>query len=769
MLAVAAFGIDCTAEPVGPAAPLERPAVSATYRERVAPVLEGRCAVCHGCYDAPCQLLLSSHAGADRGATKRAVYAPTRLLAAEPTRLGIDERSTTGWRQRGFFPVLEPSRSGDGALLLRMLALGRAQPFAPDSKLPEEFPMDIGRELTCPKPDEFDSYARHQPLGGMPYGMAPLSEAELRTLTQWVAEGAPPPPPAPIPARAAAQVERWEAFLNGESLKQRITARYLYEHWVFAHLYFGELPEGPFFRIVRSRTAPGAPVEEIASRRPYDDPGVDRVFYRLVPLDEAILHKTHIVYALDEDRLRRLTELFLESDWQPTRLPGYDRKQASNPFASFDQIPARSRYRFLLDDARYFVMTFIRGPVCYGQVAVDVIEDRFFVAFLDPEADPSVLYPDYLEETRDLLSLPAAHGSGWKPGELWLEYALKQRKYLEKRRAYYDRLDPERLGPTLDFLWDGDGWNRNAQLTVFRNFDNAMVELGFLGAIPETAWVMDFPIFERIYYDLVAGFDVFGNVTHQVSTRLYMDHLRMQSETLFLSFLPEDEREAIRASWYEGATEDLSYEVDRIRSEGHGTRIPFRREDPKAELIELLLERDAGLAGPPDLLNRCPAPPCDRPDASAVERRAERALQALAGLRGPWVAPLPELSLLRVRSAQGDALYTLLHDRAHTNVASMFGEEERLEPEKDVLTIARGVRGSYPNFLFEVQLESIETFVDELRRVADGESLQAFVDRFGVRRTSPRFWASFDRIQQELRRERPIEAGLLDLNRYRNL
>ena len=35
-----------------------------------------------------------------------------------------------------------------------------------------------------------------------------------------------------------------------------------------------------------------------------------------------------------------------------------------------------------------------------------------------------------------------------------------------------------------------------------------------------------------------AGFDVFGNVAHQVSTRLYMDHLRMQAELLFLSFLP---------------------------------------------------------------------------------------------------------------------------------------------------------------------------------------------------------------------------------------
>lgn len=42
-----------------------------SYREDVQPVLERRCVVCHACYDAPCQLLLSSHAGLDRGASKQ--------------------------------------------------------------------------------------------------------------------------------------------------------------------------------------------------------------------------------------------------------------------------------------------------------------------------------------------------------------------------------------------------------------------------------------------------------------------------------------------------------------------------------------------------------------------------------------------------------------------------------------------------------------------------------------------------------------------------
>jgi hypothetical protein len=609
----------------------------------------------------------------------------------------------------------------------------------------------------------------------MPYGTAPLTDSEVATLASWVTNGArPPSEPPPLPEAAGTQVASWEAFLNGGSLKERITARYLFEHWVFAHLYFPDLPTGPFFRIVRSTTPPGEAIDQIASRRPYDDPGVEDFWYRLRPIESTIVHKTHIVYPLSEAKRSRLTELFLASEWNPTRLPSFEVKEASNPFVSFDQIPPRSRYQFLLDDAQHFVMTFIRGPVCRGQVAVDVIEDRFFVAFLDPEVDLSIVVPGHLERNKQLLSLPAEHGSSQlRPRSLWAEYDQQQQRFLDEQARAYDVVDPERRGPTLDYLWDGDGHNPNALLTVFRHFDNATVVRGFLGGTPKTAWVMDFPIFERIYYDLVAGFDVFGNVGHQVATRLYMDHLRMQSEGLFLAFLPEERRSEIRASWYVGA--DLGSKhlaADRIRSGGHGTQIPFTRSDEKAELLEMLLARNPVVSGAPDLLNRCPAPPCDRPGASPLERRAERALESLSGVQGTWVGQLPDLTLLRVRSegSGGEhAVYTLIRDRAHTNVAFMFGEDQRLEPAKDTLTIAPGVLGSYPNFAFDVQGEQIEEFARALAAAGDAAAFEALVERFGVRRTSPRFWSTFDWIHDDLRRRQPTEAGLLDLGRYGNL
>ncbi|MEO8602498.1 MAG: fatty acid cis/trans isomerase [bacterium] len=764
------------APPPAPTPPqLTVPAAGAvvSFRDQVKPILDQRCVVCHACNDAPCQLLLSSPQGVRRGASKTSVYDTDRLHAAPPTRLFIDAQHTEEWRQLGFFPVSGAAgASGEASLMGLMLALGRAHTFASGEKLPAAVGLDLERPLTCAQPDQFAAYAAAQPLGGMPYGTAPLTDAELGVLAAWLAQGAPAPDEAPpLPPSATSQVATWEAFLNGTSLKQRITARYLYEHWFLAHLYFESLPDGPFFRVVRSRTPPGQPIDEIASRRPYDDPGAAAFWYRLRPLDETIVHKTHIIYPLSPQKLDRLTALFLTPAWQPTGLPSYAADEASNPFLAFAQIPPRARYQYMLDNAQYFVMTFIRGPVCRGEVAVDVIEDHFFVAFMAPDHDLAITQPGFLQHTASDLNLPAEHLSRLAPGEFWLQYDVEQRRFLRLRQQYLDAADPRRQGPALDYLWDGDGSNRNAQLTVFRHFDNATVVQGFLGATPKTAWVLDYALFERIYYDLVAGYDVFGSIETQVATRLYMDHLRMQGEDLFLSFLPADQRAAIRASWYVGATDSLDYRhVDTLHSLNDGTQIAFATADPKAELLAMLLARNAAVSGPPDLLNRCGAPPCDRPGASPLEQRAERALQPLAGVRGPWVATLPEVALLRVHgNGDDDAVYTLVHNRDHTNVAFLLDEAARLVPAQDTLTLAPGYLGSYPNFAFDVDVTQIDAFAHALAAVHTTADFETVVVRWGVRRTSPNFWATSDWLQANFKRREPTAAGVLDLDRYDNL
>ena len=186
----------------------------------------------------------------------------------------------------------------------------------------------------------------------------------------------------------------------------------------------------------------------------------------------------------------------------------------------------------------------------------------------------------------------------------------------------------------------------------------------------------------------------------------------------------------------------------------------------------MLLARNAAVAGPPDLLNRCATAPCNRPGASAVEQRAERALQPLTGVRGPWVAQLPEVTFLRVRAGaadEGDAVYTLVRNRAHTNVASMFGEAARLVPAADTLTVAPGYLGSYPNFLFDVQASEIDSFAAALAAVQNDDDFEKLAARWGVRRSSPHLWQTVDWMHDDFRRRAPPEFGLFALDRVKNL
>lgn len=80
------------------------------WHAKINSVTENRCVVCQGCYDAPCQLNLSSPEGIDRGASKVKVYNGARLSVADPTRLFLEAGDTDEWRDvaqtaAGFFPV----------------------------------------------------------------------------------------------------------------------------------------------------------------------------------------------------------------------------------------------------------------------------------------------------------------------------------------------------------------------------------------------------------------------------------------------------------------------------------------------------------------------------------------------------------------------------------------------------------------------------------------------------------------------------------------
>ncbi len=755
---------------------LTLPARPVSYREQVAPILERRCVVCHGCYDAPCQLKLSSYEGLERGAHRAKVYNGARILAAPPTRLFVDAGSTAEWRAKGFTPVLNEGGGGpeqhlQDSLLYRMLRLKQRHPQPRVGMLPDDFTLRLDRKQTCPTVESFDSYARRHPLWGMPYGMPNLSDPEYRTLVQWVAQGAPAPaPPRPSP-QAAPQIDRWEAFLNGESRKQQLVSRYLYEHLFLAHLHFAGTPPREFYRLVRSRTPSGEPVSEVATRRPYGDPGSLPFYYRLIRYHPGIVAKDHVVYELSDARMARYRELFLEPEYQVRELPTYRPRIASNPFKVFGPIPPVSRYRFLLDDARFFIEGFIKGPVCRGQVALNVIDDQFWVMFFDPVKDVISVDPDFLERMSDYLQLPTDRESHLRLLSIWTDYWQRQKRYIAAKEDYFKGMHAEDLKHAMSYVWDGDGRNPNAALTVFRHFDSASVRFGLVGDYPESAWIIDYPMFERIHYLLVAGFDVYGNIGHQLNSRLYMDFLRMEGEDNFLSFLPVRVRRTVRDSWYKGVRtrlpEDFKGPMDWLDVE---SVIGYRTADPQRELYQHLEYRLAGVRGPTDHLNRCPAEPCDAPGAGAVQAHADRAMRRIAEIDGSHLSVFPDVTFLRVRTgaASQDLAYTIILNKGYKNLTSIFEDEERRDRDDDTLTVVKGLEGSYPNFFFVVDQQDLSDFAERYAAIRNRVDYERFVGLYGIRRTNSRFWPTADWFHDRFARDEPLLSGLFDLNRYDN-
>lgn len=735
-----------------------------SYSRDIQPIFTEKCVACHACYDSPCQLNLGSAEGATRGATKKPVYDGTRTQAQPTTRLYFDARGEAAWRQKDFYSVLH-GQASQAALMARMLELGHSTPLAPNAKLPADLDIGINRENQCPAPGEFDDYAKTFAHAGMPFAVTGLDDQQYQTLQRWLAAGAPVEEVAPTPTPdEARQVAEWEALLNARGAREVLVGRWLFEHLFLAHLYFDGGKSGHFFQLVRSRTPSGKPIDPIATRRPNDDPGTD-FYYRLWPIQGVIVHKTHIIYPLDDAKLARVNELFFGSDWSTDKVPGYGAQRRANPFETFEAIPAQARYQFMLDNAEYFVRTFIRGPVCRGQIATDVIRDNFWALFQDPQHDLYVTDAAYRGEATPLLAMPGQFDEIGGLLSLWYSYRDKRNAYEELRRDAYAAAPV----PTWADIWTG---NDNALLSIYRQFDSAFVRKGLIGEVPQTMWLLDYPLLERTYYQLVVNFDVYGNVSHQAQTRLYFDLIRNGAEVNFLRLMPAESRTAILDDWYQNSGKLkmwLDYE-DIDDDTPTGLFLPVERA--KGSFAAQLLKRYADLNARPDPINRCTTGNCYRPGIDPALQQAEQALSQLvsrpaAGLK--VIDQLPEATLLRVELANGRReVYSVLRNRAHSNVAFMMGEELRYQPGLDTLTIYPGVLTSYPNFLFNLRAEEVPEFVSALGQVKDTAAFDKVVERWGIRRSHPQFWRYFHDLSAYIRETEPVEAGVLDMNRYQN-
>lgn len=758
-----------------------------SFSNNVKPILDTKCLACHSCYDAPCQLKMESWHGVERGGSKLKVYDGGRLKDASPTRLYIDAQTPREWRKKEFYSVLsEYSHQGDKTtlpLMQQMLELGQSNPLPANTRIPDNIELGFDRVNYCPAPGEFNDYADKFPHGGMPLAVSGLDKKEYQTLTTWLKQGAKIDMQSPDISQAdQLMIDRWESWLNRTDNRSKLLSRYLYEHLFLGHLYLHNTNPSAstapaFYQLIRSYTPSGEKPVIVPTVRPNDHP--DKTpqlpfYYRLIALPGTVVHKTHITYRFDADRLKQYQQLFYSADWQVETLPGYGYQERSNPFITFAAIPAKLRYRFLLNDARFFVRNFIRGPVCRGQIATNVIRDQFWVMFESPDTELYSNNPEYQLSVNNYLGLPGEKSSLLDFGSQWFTYSDKRNSYLDMRQKAYQQAYPS--GAALQQIWNGDQTNDNAFLTVFRHHNSASVTSGWRGEIPLTVWVMGYPLLERTYYELVVNFDVFGSVSHQAQTRLYFDLIRNGSETNFLRFMPATARQPIYSDWYQSTAKIKAKITYHDLDSKTPSDITYTSNRPKEEFLETLMHKYPALTKAVDSINRCNA--CDDESALSTDANVNFALRRIAAKQASELAGirwLPEVTFVRINpdpggnilpDAQPFLAYTLLRNRRHSSVAYLLGESLRYQEDLDTLTILPEPVGSYPNLILQLNQSQLDDFVTAFSHIDSERSFDRFVQRWGVGRMNPQFWQVFHSFKDYMQETNPLEAGVYDMNRY---
>jgi hypothetical protein len=122
---------------------------------------------------------------------------------------------------------------------------------------------------------------------------------------------------------------------------------------------------------------------------------------------------------------------------------------------------------------------------------------------------------------------------------------------------------------------------------------------------------------------------------------------------------------------------------------------------------------------------------------------------------------------VRVRNYEGeDHFFSIVINRWHDNVNSLFGEASRLDPSKDTIDFLEGSIGSYPNYFLDLEGHEVPDLFDMLANFDGSEEYVAKIQKHGVNRADPKFWEVYDWFQARLDEADPLAAGLYDLNRY---
>jgi hypothetical protein len=378
------------------------------------------------------------------------------------------------------------------------------------------------------------------------------------------------------------------------------------------------------------------------------------------------------------------------------------------------------------------------------------VKDQFWVFFLDPAHDPSVQEP--------LLGLAT-------PAMLMDRSVFGNAAYLNAFAKTKARLAPK--GWSLDAIWDGDGDNRNAWLTVLRHETNVSVLKGARGGMPRSLWLVSYAGFERMYYDTVAGFAYWEGDRKKLETLVFFNFLRQAFEDHFLLLLPEHYRRNIRYRWTQGIGEIALYAVP-FSGVAQPSRIAVTGEEPLVEIAALIAKRlGPGISGLPDPLN-----PRHKPD---VELSApmqsfddfERAVSTMTAVdHRPFVRFLPSVTVLRLNHDGKRRIYSLIANRVYASQYTLLFQNGQAMPSLDTMSVYRTLVNGFPNLFVDLDLTRAPGFLHDLSAVRNEDDWRRLESRYAILRNSEQFWPFYDWLNDWNFSNRGDEAGWLDLIYY---
>jgi hypothetical protein len=237
--------------------------------------------------------------------------------------------------------------------------------------------------------------------------------------------------------------------------------------------------------------------------------------------------------------------------------------------------------------------------------------------------------------------------------------------------------------------------------------------------------------------------------------------------------MPPERRVGMFRSWYIGDS-DIQKEAtgDRIK---RGTKVLYKTAYPKSEFIEqvvndhILKSTDIRF----DQINYFKAgeAPPGMPTAFNTLEDFRNGARALTAPGTGFIRHVVDhganlLHLRLILPDGGSRVFSLVINRWHDNVNSLFSEQKRLDSAKDTIDIVHGSVGSYPNAFAVVDFKDLPDFYDLMANFEMKEGDEERFKKYFVSRSDENFWETFDWFQEHFNRSDPLHSGLYDLNRY---